>query len=119
MNSDTASGVTNLDSGNHENVVASDTSSNLPQAINDLNTANTDSNVEPSANASISSTNNHQQLNISQQQNLIRIVTNMFHQQAHLAQQQANILQRISKKMHDNPNWKIDSVGAARSLRGG
>jgi hypothetical protein len=44
-------------------------------------------------------------LNLPQQQNLIRTVTNMFRQQAQLCNQQANILEHISRNIHDRKKW--------------
>lgn len=76
--------------------VASSSSRNESESGNSRNTEN----------SPIIKTKN--QLDTAQQQNLIRIVTNMFEQQAQLAQQQADILKRISKKINDDPKWKIN-----------
>jgi len=44
-------------------------------------------------------------LSIPQQQNIIRTVTVMFRQQAHLCNQQAQILEHISRNIHDKEKW--------------
>lgn len=44
-------------------------------------------------------------LSIPQQQNIIRTVTVMFRQQAHLCNQQAHILEHISRNIHDKEKW--------------